>query len=96
MKDSIQFLRKFRKLFPEIQMGLSFEADIYNHAPDKLHYGYSFSFYNSVDNDYEFFKSKNLREPFQQEVLKNLTKYWAVYQEEQKRQSRPRKFIKED
>jgi len=96
MKDAIIFLRKLRKLFPEIQMGLDFSANFYNFLPERLHYDYSFSFHNEVDYDYVILKSKNLREPFRRKVEKNLTKYWATYQKEQERLNRPRKFTKED
>lgn len=96
MKDSIIFLRKFRKQFPEIEMGLQYDSNFYNHNPNKLYYEYSFCWKNEIDWDYECLKSKNLKEPFQKKVGRNLEKYWAAYQKEQERLNRPRKFIKED
>jgi hypothetical protein len=96
MKEAVQFLRKLHKKFPEIDMGLEYSSDFYSFMDGKMCYDFSFSFKNYLDNDYVRLKSKNLREPFYQKCLKNLTKYKIAYDKEMERQKKPKKFVVED
>jgi hypothetical protein len=96
MKDAIVFLRKFNKMYPKMCIGLEYGSNFYPFLDGKLTYEYQFHFKNEIDNDYEYFKSKNLRPPFQDKVARNLKKYWAAYQKEQERLSKPKKFVVEN